>query len=187
MKKIKILSIILMFVLVLSGCSNKTTGTTEYILPADDSFTDYLLDDAGIAYTPTFLFYEDGKLMFFDDGEFNPEEFTELYENSKKSVEELAELYPADPSDYEYSVRRYNKQGLVIYSNTLTTTDGSKINLSKIKGSICIEVVQTSCSHCKVQLKEHMDKIREEHPEITFIIYFINADNQGIEDFYKSL
>ena len=186
MKKVfKVFSICLMLVLVLAGCSKKSPTDKVLIAGADSNFSDYLLDaeKVGIQYTPTFVFYKDGKLQFFNDGESDVQSFTELYNNAQKSKEELAKIYGVTAED----AIKYSNQGNSIYTEKLTDLNGNTFKLSDFEGLVCIEVVQTACSHCVTQLTEYSDDIYAAFPDITFIVYFIDADAAQVQSFLDTL
>jgi len=71
-----------------------------------------------------------------------------------------------------------------IYDGQLTDIKGCTYELSKYD-KLIIEVVSTTCNHCKRIIGNYLQGYLQAHPEICFIQYFNNADKQGILDFYQ--
>lgn len=170
---------------------DEETNNNDYIVFTDQDFSNYLVDEVGIGFTPTFIFFEDGKMTFFMDGEMSLEQFTTLYENTHKTDDELRDIYK-DYASSEESKELLDKaithRGLDLYSKDLTTIDNNKINLSEMSDHvICVEVVQSGCSHCATQFKKYRNSILAEYPDMIFINYFIGDNSEQVYTFLDSI
>lgn len=175
-KKIFCMILILCCIVSLSACSKKDN---HVIVADDEAFDTVLTDELNIAYTPTFLFYEEGKLKFATDGEYEPEKFDQLFTDAyTMSVEELEKTYAGSSEERAYKIEPI---GTDIY-NKLTTLDGKKLDLSKYK-RVIIEVVQTTCPHCQNQMINNNAAIHEKYEDVLFVDYFIYNDAETITTF----
>ena len=68
-----------------------------------------------------------------------------------------------------------------VYSERLIDIDDNIINL-KDYDNLAVEIVSVKCSHCKNQIKNIDDFIKD---DITFVQYFDIGDKEEIIDFYK--
>lgn len=73
-------------------------------------------------------------------------------------------------------------------SYELETIDGAVVNLSDYKDSkLVMEVVSIYCGHCKEQALNNNPYIVSNHSDVTFITYFVNADKDSVNAFYKEI
>ena len=128
-----------------------------------DEFNNYLFNDLGLAYTPTFIITDkNNKIVYFNDGEVTAEQFKQILKDIDNNSVDIAEEYKANLGKELKEVDFIQK---------------GKVNV--------LEVVWTNCGHCEVQIKENNPAILAEHKDLVFIEYFPLDTQEAVDTFVK--
>ena len=165
-------------VILLVGCSTTNTPTEknkERLIIAgaehfeNASFNQFLLEDLNVAYTPTFIFVKDGKIVYFDDSVMSADKFNDVL----VAIDQNNVTFKDSPNN-DYKIANIGKDFMM---KDFIASDGLTV----------LEIGSVTCPYTKMQLTECNPEIYEQHKNIQFVEYFLRNNQSEVDEFLKTI